>query len=139
MQVIFDLFQRGYHRTVLPYRNQQIKKEKKRNEEYNGTSPIYRKLPLDTPAGFLASPCWETYKRFCRYFQVKWNLHITKAKGLAKFGCCNHGNELSQYRGSFNPFYYTGVEKMVPISDEYVCKVFFRLNIVKIPISYYLL
>ena len=38
-----------------------------------------------------------------------------------------------------NPFYYTGVKKMVPISDEYVCKVFFRLNIVRIPISYYLL
>ena len=39
----------------------------------------------------------------------------------------------------FNLFYYTGVKKMVPISEECVCKVFFRLNIVKIPISYYLL
>ena len=57
MQVIFDLFKRGYHRTVLPYRSQQIQKKEKRNEEYNGTRPIYRKLALDNPAGFLASPC----------------------------------------------------------------------------------
>ena len=59
-------------------------------------------------------------------------------QGLAKFGRCNHGNEVSQYRGSilFHTFYCTGVKKMVPISKECVCKVFFRLNIVNIPIFY---